>query len=356
MRLLAVAGVLSSSLACTTLPTAPLVRADDRDTVIETPPRPAVQAATAQRVHPSATELPENILRFYVYFSHPMAEGQFIQHVRLTHVESGTDLTGVFFDNIHELWSRDRRRITLLVDPGRVKTGLRAHRMRGRAFEAGQTYALRILRTWPTIDGRTLDDDLVKVFRATSEDRRPVDPKRWRVSSPLVGTRSPLQVDFLRSVDHVSLAHFTKVLGARGKPLRGRWRLDDDGQTAEWIPAHPWTASQRGHRLVVHGRFEDAAGNNLNAAFDHALGALGGRGEDREVALRFDVRSSDGPAARQAPPDHRATSPAAAASSPAAHISRPVRCSGLRPSGSGTTEPSPIRTIPARAPDESLAA
>ncbi len=42
-----------------------------------------------------------------------------------------------FFDNVYELWSDDHRQITILVDPGRVKTGLKENLKRGRAFIAG---------------------------------------------------------------------------------------------------------------------------------------------------------------------------------------------------------------------------
>ena len=84
-------------------------------------------APRVETILPLADELPENILRFYIRFSEPMAEGESLKHVRLWDDTSGEELTGVFFDHVHELWSADRRQITLLVDPGRVKTGLVAN-------------------------------------------------------------------------------------------------------------------------------------------------------------------------------------------------------------------------------------
>ena len=246
--------------------------------------------ARAVAIYPRADALPENILRFYVYFSEPMAEGNFLDHVRLTHLESGEDLSGVFFDNIYELWSRNRQRITLLVDPGRVKTGLQANQQRGRAFRAGQTYELRIRSSWPTIDGRTLAKGLTKVFRAIPEDREGIDPSRWQLDLPSAGTRAPLRVDFAEPVDHVSVAQFVQVRTPGGQRLQGRWALDDDERTGQWIPRQPWTAPIESHRLVVGGRFEDVAGNNVNGAFDHKIGTLPAGGEDRTITVQFGRR------------------------------------------------------------------
>ena len=240
------------------------------------------QAAPARvaQIYPTAARLPENILRFYIYFSVPMAEGSFLSHIRLIHVGSGRDLTGVFFDNIHELWSSDRKRITLLVDPGRVKTGLRAHAKLGRAFRAGETYELQVLPSWRTLDNRPLEAAFSKVFEAGPEDRIAVTPTAWRITPPSPGSREPLAIDFGEPVDHVSVSHFIHVAGSNGTALRGRWQLGPDERTARWRPRTAWPDAISELALVVYGRFEDIAGNNVNAPFDHPKGAIQGP-EDR---------------------------------------------------------------------------
>lgn len=245
---------------------------------------PAAPARVAE-IYPTADVLPENILRFYVYFSQAMAEGDFLRYVKLTHVESGRDLSGVFFDNMYELWSRDRKRITLLVDPGRVKTGLAAHLRRGRAFAAGQTYALTILSGWPSLDGRSLGRERTKIFRVAPADLHPVDPFAWKLDGPMGGSRSPLRVRFPKPMDHVSVARFLAVTSPEGLRLGGRWQMKQAEREALWTPASPWRGSVREHVLVVEGRFEDVAGNNVNAAFEHAPGALPPEGESRTVKV-----------------------------------------------------------------------
>ncbi|MEN0066190.1 MAG: hypothetical protein AAGA48_28875 [Myxococcota bacterium] len=222
-------------------------------------------------VFPSAGALPENVLRFYVTFSQPMAEGNFLSHLRLERLDTGEDLTGVFFDNIHELWSADRRRITLLVDPGRVKTGLVAHNELGRAFAAGGHYRLHILPTWTSVAGAPLESSYVHDFRAVEEDRERVRPGVWTLHVPDAGTRAPLGIDFGEPVDHVSVHRLVRIRAPNGTLLEGQWRLGPGERTAEWTPVGPWMAPIHDHRLVVSGRFEDIAGNNLNAAMDHEM-------------------------------------------------------------------------------------
>ncbi|MEL6181361.1 MAG: hypothetical protein AAFS10_20555, partial [Myxococcota bacterium] len=163
------------------------VRGDSCKVAFEPPAHRAPNPSVVS-VYPRVTELPENVLRFYVYFSEPMADGDFLEHIRLEHVETGQILTDVFFDNIYELWSRDRKRITLLVDPGRVKTGLEANQRLGRAFPAGQTYRLHVLTTWKSLRGMPLDAPFIQTYRTIHEDRQPVDVQAWRVTFPDEGS------------------------------------------------------------------------------------------------------------------------------------------------------------------------
>lgn len=246
-------------------------------------PTPAATAPEVVAIYPRTVELPENVLRFYIYFSEPMSDGGFLEHVRLEHVESGEDLTGVFFDNIHELWSSDRRRITLLVDPGRVKTGLAANRRLGRAFAAGQTYRLHVRPSWRSLRGAPLRAGFSARWRAVSEDRQPVDVSAWRATSSARGPRAALHVDFGEAVDHVSVHRLLQVLGPDGRPVDGIWRIDGGDRTAHWTPVGHWRGAIHEHALHVAGRFEDIAGNNLGAAFDHRVGEVSPGSEDRPV-------------------------------------------------------------------------
>ncbi|MEM1414198.1 MAG: hypothetical protein AAGH15_04830 [Myxococcota bacterium] len=221
-------------------------------------------------VHPRSALLPENVLRFYVTFSEPMADALTQDPIRLRRV-SGEDLSGVFFRPSEALWSADRRRLTLLVDPGRVKTGLRAHRTLGRAFVAGERYRLEVRAGWPSLAGATLEAPFVHHFRAAPEDRTRVDPERWCLRTTEGPTGPQLRVHFREPVDHGSVGRLLQL--AHGRRIApGTWTLEAGDARATWVPSEALAAPLREHRLLVDARFEDVAGNDIRAAFDHVVG------------------------------------------------------------------------------------
>jgi len=97
--------------------------------------------ARVLEIYPTSDTLPENILRFYVYFDAPMRKETVFPEIVLED-EKGTAIDGVFLANRYSLWSPDGTRLTLLLDPGRVKTGLEASADLGLAIENGHRYSL----------------------------------------------------------------------------------------------------------------------------------------------------------------------------------------------------------------------
>src|SRR5262245_8015553 len=82
-------------------------------------------------VGPSGLAVPENLLRISIRFD-VAPEGQVLRHLSLATVD-GRPLHEPFLDQ--ELWSPDGRVLTLLLHPGRVKTGLIAHEQLGAILE-----------------------------------------------------------------------------------------------------------------------------------------------------------------------------------------------------------------------------
>ena len=82
-------------------------------------------------VQPSAAEVPANLLRLSIVFAAPV-EGAVLPRIALTHAD-GSAVQEPFLPQ--ELWSPDGKILTLLLHPGRVKTGLIA----GRAMGAHRT-------------------------------------------------------------------------------------------------------------------------------------------------------------------------------------------------------------------------
>ena len=55
-----------------------------------------------------------------------MSTGDAYQHIRLLD-ETGREVPRAFLQTAHELWDERRQRFTLILDPGRIKRGLRAN-------------------------------------------------------------------------------------------------------------------------------------------------------------------------------------------------------------------------------------
>ena len=110
----------------------------DRSAPISRSPieRAAPPATRVSGVHPGTSEIPENLLRFYVHFTAPMSRGDVLRWVRLEDA-TGESIEHAFLALGEELWDRDATRLTLLLDPGRIKSGLRPRAELGRALARG---------------------------------------------------------------------------------------------------------------------------------------------------------------------------------------------------------------------------
>ena len=83
-------------------------------------PKPPASTTAVTHIRPTATELPENVLRFYIAFSRPMPRGDVYRYVSL-YTESGKKDVQPFVELDAELWNADHTLLTLLIDPGRIK-------------------------------------------------------------------------------------------------------------------------------------------------------------------------------------------------------------------------------------------
>lgn len=259
------------------------------------------------RVYPSADVLPEDLLRFYVYFSQPMREGQACSHARLYELDGatespeagaqrGTDRMGtaapherriedVFLDPLEELWDPTQTRLTLLFDPGRVKTGLAAHRDLGRALHPGRRYRLEIAGGWRDAYGGSLRTSFSKTFTVTRAQTTTLTIDRFRIQAPSVQTRAPLTISFPTPMDHVLLGAFMTLRDPSGRSLSGEVVLEDDETLWHFTPERLWERGR--YTLEVDTRLEDVAGNNLQGLFDRPAGAQ--RTSDARVTLSFEI-------------------------------------------------------------------
>ncbi len=216
---------------------------------------------TVLSVAPGSGVVPENLLRFHVYFGTAMARGEARDHIRLERSD-GTAVADAFLELGVELWSEDQRRLTLLFDPGRIKQGVGPNLVLGAPLVAGETYALVIAPGLMDASGRRIAEVYRHEFLAGPPVRTAQTPEAWRASVDA----GRLSVDFGRVMDAASVARYLAVEAG-------------DGSYALADPTSPelvWDVSgypdDMPLRLVASPLLEDAAGNTICAAFDVAAG------------------------------------------------------------------------------------
>ena len=237
------------------------------------------------RISPQAKVLPANTLRFYLHFPGSREAHFDRDHLWLLNEEEQA-VRDPFLVLPHELWSADGRRLTVLMEPGRIKRGLGADPSHEPALVAGRTYSLVV-----TALGQTARH----TFRVSDPLLEAADETRWRLVSPAAGSLDPAVLHFDRVMDAALCEDEIGVLTPAGEVAATRVSLAPDGTAARLVPSHPWRAGE--HRLVVSERLEDVCGNRLGEALDHNLGA---GGPPRAGMINFTTRSVIAPSPAQA--------------------------------------------------------
>jgi hypothetical protein len=228
--------------------------------------RPPITTVVA--IHPSGPEVPENLLRLSVTFSAAMAEGDVAGRVHLRD-DDGHDIPHALLATPPELWDRPRRRLTLLLEPGRIKRGLVPNTELGPPLSDGTGVTLVVDADLRDAAGAALVAGARRDYRVGPAVRTRVDPGRWQVTWPASGSLEGMVVDFDRPLDHALAQRCLRVTTASGAVLPGRADLGPG--EAQWVftPAVPWPAEACA--LRVDAALEDLAGNSVRRVFDRDL-------------------------------------------------------------------------------------
>ncbi len=228
--------------------------------------KPPARAAVT-RVFPSTDVLPANALKFYIHFSQPMRNGRAIfDRIHLLD-EDGHEIPDPWRRT--ELWTADDKRFTLWIHPGRIKRGVNLREDFGPVLKPDHSYTLLMSTDVLDAAGQPLTSEYRKAFRTTAEDHRRLRPGNWSLSSPQVGSRQPLTIDFGKPLDHALLQRCLEISNSAGQLLPGTWSTDRDETRAVFVPKNAW--SNASLYLAVDGILEDLAGNTPLRAFDTDL-------------------------------------------------------------------------------------
>ncbi|MDP9190402.1 MAG: Ig-like domain-containing protein [Acidobacteriota bacterium] len=257
------------------------------ETIVTFPKAPANAATVVANVYPSADELPANQLKFYLDFSAPMSTGDAYQHIRLLD-ETGREVPRAFLQTAHELWDERRQRFTLILDPGRIKRGLRANLEDGAPVQTGQHYRLTIDPRWRDGDGNPLREPFEKRFRVIGADRAAPNHRAWRITTPTAGTTEPLRIDFNEPLDRALLEDMLVVLDDHAQRVPGQ--VDITAAETQWLfrPSQPWRAGN--YVVQVNTKLEDLAGNNLRRLFDEDVSDGAQTNAATSIDLLFKIR------------------------------------------------------------------
>lgn len=217
--------------------------------------------------YPSADSLPENLLKCYISFTHPMQEYNIYDFITVKD-ERGKTLKDIILPLKPALWNNDQTILTLWIDPGRVKRDLIRNKNLGIPFESGGNYSIEISSNWKGINGENLSANFKKQFYIKVRDERIPKTADWKITYPESETKQYLSIQFPESMDYRTtlegITVFKDDIQITGKPslkqMEKRW---------VFIPDSDW---QKGQYLIkIDSNIEDNAGNNLIRPFDRDL-------------------------------------------------------------------------------------
>ena len=218
---------------------------------------------------PGQRYIPANALRFYVTFSEPMAKGQMQRHIRLE-LSDGSQVVSPFLNLQTELWDRDQRRLTLLLDPGRIKQGVGPNVAGGAPLQEGRDYRLVVDADMQSAQGTPLGASMSASFSVSAPERRSIDPQKWTIVSPPAGSLEPFFVSFDRIMDEGAVRRLLSISTLSGAAIVGT--IKTDGTMWAITPERPW--QREIYTLVVQHDLEDVSGNTVRAPFDANSGTI----------------------------------------------------------------------------------
>ena len=227
---------------------------------------PALTEVT--HIFPSGDLVPENLLRFYVCFSSSMQRGRAQAEISLLDSE-GQPVEDALYRPPVELWDRTMRRLTVLLDPGRLKRWVGPNVELGPPLTAGQTYTLEIGSGMIDMHGRPLGDRFRKRFLAGNPVRERISVESWKLLPPVTGSTQALVLLFKSPLDWALLLQTITVQSAEGSVIAGQVAVDQCEKRWSFTPASPWIAGM--YHMRVESGLEDVCGNSIRGPFDRPL-------------------------------------------------------------------------------------
>lgn len=233
--------------------------------VVSLPKKQRTPSTFVKEVYPTASVLPQNLLKFYVYFSAPMTQGEAYAHVELQGPD-GKRVAYPFLEIEEELWDKSGQRLTLLMDPARVKRGLVPREEDGPILSDGSRYRLIIKSSWPDAQGTLLTKSHIKTFTVGPEDFKQPDEASWKIKPPKSKTRDALTFIMPEPMDHATFARGVTIENDKGQVVLGDFTFSHAETQAHFTPLKDWRPGL--YDVRIWKRIEDLAGNSIDRPFE----------------------------------------------------------------------------------------
>ncbi|MEM7549821.1 MAG: hypothetical protein AAF363_09105 [Bacteroidota bacterium] len=209
-----------------------------------------------------------------------------IEKIRLTD-EFGAEVSHVFFNNAKELWNREQTQLTLILDPARVKTGLKANEELGYAIIPNMNYTLTI-EGLEDVYHQKMATSFQKNITVEKADVTFPEIKNWKLTIPEANSKKSFEASFLQMLDYNSLKERLIITDDENNPVEGVISIKNRETQWSFQPKYHWKPGE--YVLYVNARLEDPSGNNLNGLFDHGIGSLRYKKEGIVESIPFTLK------------------------------------------------------------------
>lgn len=224
-------------------------------------------ASFVKAIFPTADTLPENLLKFHISFSNAMTVGEIYKRIKIFD-RANKEIEKAFLVVDQEFWDEEMTVATLLLDPGRIKRGLKANLEMNAPLKAGESYTLVIDKNWKDVNGNFLEAGFRKQFHCTQADRVSPLMNQWSVVAP-THTHDVLVIKTNEPMNMISLSNGLLVKDGQGQSIEGEFTFLKNETGVSFKPKHGWVSEK--YLLHINPLMEDLAGNNMNRVFDKDL-------------------------------------------------------------------------------------
>ncbi|WP_299241533.1 Ig-like domain-containing protein [uncultured Aquimarina sp.] len=219
------------------------------------------------KIYPSATILPSNLLKLYIQFSKPINTTSIYNHIRFIN-HAGDTLSKTILPLENPLISDDKTVLTLWIEPGRQKRGLKPNQQLGPVFNK-ETYRLIVTKNIKDNNGVSMQKDFIHSFSIGDTDRIKPTIDDWKIDIPKTNSTSKLLIRCNESMDYGSVQDNIYIVDSSMQEIKGTWQLLEQETILSFQPIELWKNGY--YQILCNPEIEDLAGNNLNRLFDKEI-------------------------------------------------------------------------------------